>query len=199
MTEEQADCATARTRKSGSPVQIIWITGLSGVGKTTLASAVHSALDEQGIRAVLLDGDAVRQALDSPEQLARHDYASRLRRAWRLARCARSTAEQGLPVIVATISLIHAVQAWNRAGPVPYREVLIAADIDVLRHRNPLLYGRDSSNRTSNVVGLDIVPEFPLHPELVIEQRFHARDLDRHTTVVIALWRRIASQVKTSA
>lgn len=173
---------------------IIWITGLSGAGKTTLASAVCDQLARDGVRALLLDGDAVRHALDSRDELARHDLASRVRRAWRLAELARIAALQGMPVVVATISLIHAVQNWSRAGPAPYCEILLAAEVAVLRQRNPGLYGSGDGAHGSNVVGIDIAPEFPQRPELIIEQRFVDRDLTHHATQVVAMWRSLARQ-----
>jgi len=169
---------------STSPAPIVWITGLSGTGKTTLANAVCDQLATEGVRALLLDGDAVRHALDSPEDLARHGYDARVRRAWRLARLARIAANQGFPVIVATISLLHAVQAWNRAGASVYCEVLLSADIDVLKRRDPGLYVHEGAD-AANVVGIDIVPEFPLRPELVLEQRFVDSDLPVHAHQVV--------------
>jgi len=169
---------------STSPAPIVWITGLSGTGKTTLANAVRDQLATEGVRALLLDGDAVRHALDSPEDLVRHDYDARVRRAWRLARLARLAANQGFPVIVATISLLHAVQAWNRAGRSVYCEVLLSAEIDVLKQRDPGLYGQGSAG-SANVVGIDIVPEFPLRPELLLAQRFVDSDLAVHARQVV--------------
>ena len=135
---------------------ILCITGLSGVGKTTLARAVVAALRGQGEHPLLLDGDGVRNALEPPEQACLHDAPLRQMRAWRMARLARLAAMQGVPVVVATISLLHAVQSWSRAG--------------------------------SPVVGVDIAPEFPVQPELVLQQSFEQAQMAVHCEHVLQLW-----------
>ena len=163
---------------------ILWITGLSGAGKSALAWAVLENLRADGIQALMIDGDLVRHALDSPAQLERHDAATRLHRAWRIAELARIAALQGMPVVVATIALFHAVQAWNRAGPAPYAEVVLTAEIDELKRRKTEVY-----SERGPVVGIDITPEFPTSPELVLVQRFVESDLPIHVSQVMTTWR----------
>ena len=172
---------------------ILWITGLSGTGKSTLASAVRDRLREDGIHALLIDGDVVRHALDSPAGLERHDAATRLHRAWRIAELARIAALQGMPAIVATIALFHAVQVWNRAGPAPYAEILLTAEIAKLQRRKVEVYSQADGGR-GPVVGIDIVPEFPVSPELVLVQRFVDSDLALHVSHVMATWQRLQRQ-----
>jgi adenylylsulfate kinase len=171
---------------------IVWITGLSGTGKTTLARAVIDALNEQGEQALLLDGDVVRTTLETHDEALLHDRNRRLRRAHRIASLARMTATQGIPVIVATVSLFREVQQWNRAGPGPFGEVLLTADLDVLRQRNPKLYGARGRRGEPDVVGIDITPEFPVNPEVVIAQSFEHFSLPNHVMEVVALYRRLS-------
>ncbi len=167
---------------------VLWITGLSGAGKSTLAQAVVARLRGEGQRPLLLDGDGVREALEPlTSEGARHEHTPDLRvaRAWRLARLARLAAGQGVPVVVATISMLHAVQAWNRAGAVPYAEILLHADLETLKQRKPALY----SEKATCVVGMDIVPEFPLKPEFVLQQSFDPADLPSYCEAAIRIWR----------
>ena len=167
---------------------ILWITGLSGAGKSTLAQAVVSRLRGEGLRPLLLDGDGVREALEPlASEEARHEHTQELRtaRAWRLARLARLAAGQGVPVVVATISMLHVVQAWNRAAVVPYAEILLQADLEILRRRKPALYGESAEH----VVGIDIAPEFPLQPEAVLQQSFDPADLPLHCDIAMRIWR----------
>ena len=167
--------------------RILWITGLAGAGKTTLAHALVEALHHRGSHPLLLDGDELRHALDDAAALGRHDLESRRRRAWRIARLARFAAGQRLPVIVATISLFHAVQAWNRNGPVPYAEVVLEVPLALLRERNPDLYA-SASSAAPNVVGVDLPAEMPLQPELMLGQGFDSCELPDHLSKVLALW-----------
>jgi adenylylsulfate kinase len=171
------------------PAPIVWITGLSGTGKTTLARSVVRVLRRLGEHPVLLDGDAVRKALDPPGIASRHDRVRRLERGRRMSALAHHAALQGTPAVVATISLFHEVQHTNRALGVPYGEVLLTADLSVLKERNPRLYGGACQGAEINVVGLDILAEYPIGPDLVIAQRFHSSDLPIHVEQVVGVFR----------
>lgn len=165
---------------AADPAPLLWITGLSGVGKSTLAAAVVDALRARGIAPLLLDGDAVRHALDAPGETARYDEDARRRRAWRLARLATMAAQQGVPVVVATISLFHAVQQWLRDSNPRYVELLLTAPLDVLRARDPALYGG------SDVVGVDQPAQFPLRPDCVLAQDYAGTTA--HLDAALSLW-----------
>jgi adenylylsulfate kinase-like enzyme len=171
----------------GAP--ILWITGLSGVGKSTLAQAVAGALRADGQRPLVLDGDEMRELLEAPEHQGSHHPEQRLHRAWRMARMARWAALQGIPVIVATISLRHDVQAWSRAGPAPYAEVLLRADLDLLRRRKPSLYGPPGGAPAPHVVGIDVAAEYPRRAELILQQDFADGSLTLHQAQTLGLWR----------
>lgn len=177
-----------------SPAPILWITGLSGVGKSTLAQSLVAVLRAQGQRPLLLDGDELRQLLEAPEAQDSHLPAQRLQRAWRTARMARWAALQGIPVIVATISLRHDVQAWSRAGLAPYAEILLQADLELLRRRKPALYGSPGGVPVPHVVGIDVVAEYPIRPELVLQQDFAEGSRSRHLDQALDLWQALRAQ-----
>ena len=176
------------------PAPVIWITGLAGVGKTTLACAVIAGLHRRGLHPLMLDGDEVRIAFEGEdESVVNHACAHRAHRAGRLSRLARLASRQGIPVVVATISLFHDVQDWNRCYLPRYREVLMRADIELLRARRPALYGPRGTAAQPNVVGVDIDAEFPAVPELTIAQRFDPEELAMHADNVIALFDAVAA------
>lgn len=176
------------------PGPVVWITGLSGTGKTTLANAAAALLGDEGRAPVLLDGDDVRRALDPEDLAGRHDREQRLRRAFRLATMASDAAQDGATVLVATISLFHEVQCANRARNARYAEVLLTADFETLRARNPRRYGGFGHPGEPDVVGVHIRPEFPAGPELMLVQRFHRNELATHAAQVVALVRSLERQ-----
>jgi adenylylsulfate kinase len=86
------------------------------------------------------------------------------------ARLCREVAAQGIDVVCATVSLFHEVRRWNRAHIPGYVEIFLKVPIDELRRRDPKgLYGALQRGEIANIVGLDAAPEFPEHPDLVIE------------------------------
>ena len=180
---------TLQVPRSQAP--LLWITGLAGSGKSTLAQALAARLRLAGIEPAVLDGDAVRQALDEPGQRDRHDLQARRQRAWRLAQLAHQTALQAPTVIVATISLLHAVQAWNRRHNAGYAEIVLHAPWSQLRLRRPQLYGDDLRPAAAHVWGLDLAAQYPPSPELELEQTGPACPLDARVDAAIALWQRM--------
>lgn len=158
-----------------SPGQVIWITGLSGAGKTSIAGKVVEQLRVRET-AVLLDGDVVRQIVDDPN--TGHDAESRLVNAYRICRMAQVLAAQGLSVVVATMSLFREIHAWNRRNLPSYFEVYLKVDLEVLRARDPKgLYSRSDCGDEGHLVGVDIPYEEPLNPDLVIDNNGSAADI----------------------
>jgi len=146
---------------------VIWITGLSGAGKTTVARKVQAILRARGVPALLLDGDAMREAMADPHY--GYDRESRVAGAYRYARFAKMFAEQGFVAIVSTISLLHEVHDWNRAHLPGYVEVLIDVSESVRRGRDPKgLYKGHSQGVVESMGGVDLALEMPLSPHLRI-------------------------------
>lgn len=146
---------------------VLWITGLSGAGKSSIARAVVQQLRSSGQAAVLLDGDAVRLAVADPH--VGHDRESRLVNAWRICRLAHMLAEQGLIVVVATMSLYREIHTWNRAHLPGYFEVLVKVSLDTLHARDARgLYSRARNGQAANVAGVDLEYDEPERPDLIL-------------------------------
>lgn len=147
---------------------VVWITGLSGSGKSTLAGVLRTALEGRGERAVLLDGDEMRDALSSLHTEANpFGPEARLRLANAYARLARLLESQGFIVIVATISLFHEIHRWNRENLARYVAVLLEVPESELRARDPKgIYSASESGKTRSVTGIDLEAQFPTHPHI---------------------------------
>jgi len=150
------------------PGRVLWITGLSGAGKTTIARSVVASLVERDIACLHLDGDRLREALADPAY--GFDRRSRIAGAHRYARLAGMAAEQGLVAVVSTISLFHEVHAWNRANLPGYFEVFLDVPEEVRRARDPKgLYRAHDAGENGSMGGLDLAVELPLAPHLRLE------------------------------
>ncbi len=169
---------------------IIWITGLSGAGKTTLAKAVVEQLHDTKVPCVLLDGDAFRAAVG--DATTGYDKESRLQNAQRLARFAKLLESQQLTVVVATISLFHAIHTWNRQHFNQYVEVLLEADLSTLKTQDPKgLYANNQQ-----LAGLDIPVEFPTAPHLTIQRE--TTTPKEIATTIVAYVENLAHQQRVS-
>ena len=145
---------------------VIWITGLSGAGKTSVAKALVTKLREKGLSAVLLDGDELREVFPGGQ---RYDQETRLKLALAYGRLCRLLSRQGLNVVCATISMHRDVYAWNRAHIENYVEVLIDADADLRRQRDPRQHyqnARDGALR--DFAGLDQAVDWPEDAHIVL-------------------------------
>lgn len=116
----------------------MWLTGLSGAGKSTIAAALEAALSAQGRHAYLLDGDALRTGLNAGLGFGSDGRAEAVRRA---GEAALLLADSGVVAIVAMISPYRsgrdAVRARHAASGVPFVEVFVDAPLAVAEQRDP--------------------------------------------------------------
>jgi len=139
--------------------RVIWITGLSGSGKTTVGRAVANHFRTAGRTVVLLDGDELRRSI--ARDLG-YELADRRQCAERYARLATALARQRLIVVVATISMFDAVRRWNRRHAPRYLEVYL---------RGTWRPRRRAATVSCLVVGVDLPFEAPRRPHLVFDVR----------------------------
>ena len=151
--------------------RVIWITGLSGAGKTSLATEVVSRLRNRIQHVVMLDGDELREVFGAVASNAQnHGREARLALAMRYAHLCRVIAAQGFTVVIATISLFREVHAWNRANLPGYFEVYLKVPLEELRRRDPKgIYRRFDTGQLSDVAGLDLPIDEPEAADWVVE------------------------------
>ena len=148
--------------KSGS---VVWITGLSGAGKTTLAEKISSDLRSSGWTVVLLDGDVLREALGIEMQ---HNTEDRLALAKKYSRICQMLASQGFIVVIATISLFREIHYWNRQNLPGYIEIFLKVPMSELKRRDPKgIYEKFQNGKVKNVSGLDLPVDEPLNADWV--------------------------------
>jgi len=151
------------SKSRNSNARVIWITGLSGAGKTTLANELALRLRDSGITVITLDGDELREVFGAAALGARnHGRDARLALAFQYAHLCRVISTQGFTVVISTISLFREIHAWNRQHLPGYFEVYIKVPFDELRRRDPKgIYRRFDAGELSDVAGLDLPIDEP--------------------------------------
>jgi bifunctional enzyme CysN/CysC len=149
----------------------VWLTGLSGSGKSTIAAAVTGALVERGIATYTLDGDNVRHGLNGDLGFSPEDRVENVRR---IGEVARLLADAGLVVLVPVISPYRAgrdhARRLHEAAALPFLEVFVDAPLEVCEARDPKgLYARARAGELRGMTGVDDVYEAPETPDLVVE------------------------------
>ncbi len=159
---------------------VIWITGLSASGKTTLGSAVTASLTSKYKNTVFLDGDALRTVFD---QSSVHSREERIRLAFVYGRLCKMLSEQGLIVVIATVALFKEIHAWNRENFEHYIEVFIDVPMSELRRRDPKgIYRMYDLGEIKDVAGLDLVIDYPSCPHLhfVFEKELNIQSMSEN-------------------
>lgn len=149
-----------------APGCIVWLTGLSGAGKTTIARAVAQLLQKEGRAVCVLDGDCLRRGLCSDLGFAPADRQENIRR---VGEVARLFAEAGLICIVALISPYRRQRDRARtAAPAGrFLEVYINAPLAVCEQRDPKgLYARARTGELRDFTGISAPYEPPDQPEV---------------------------------
>jgi len=148
---------------------VIWFTGLSGAGKSTIANALEKKLYEMGKHTYLLDGDNVRHGLSKNLGFLDEDRKENLRR---VAEVARLMVDAGLIVIAAFISPFRVDRQMARGlfEADEFIEVFVDTPLDVAEQRDSKgLYKLARSGKVKNFTGIDAPYEAPEKPELVID------------------------------
>lgn len=167
--EEHAVDVGARARLLGQRSTVVWFTGLSGAGKSTVADAVERRLHALGRATMLLDADNVRHGLTRDLGFTPADRAENVRR---LAEASALLADAGLIVLVCAISPSAAERDGARAivGPDRFLEVHVAASLEVCERRDPKgLYERARRGEIPNFTGIDAPYEEPTSPDLRLD------------------------------
>ena len=157
-----------REHLNGHKGKVIWFTGLSGSGKSTIANELEKALHAQGKRTYILDGDNIRQGLNKDLGFTDADRVENIRR---VAEVAKLMMDAGLIVMTAFISPFRAEREMAREliGTDNFVEVFVDTPLDVCEQRDPKgLYKKARSGELPNMTGINSPYEPPLDPACVL-------------------------------
>ncbi|MBX3365074.1 MAG: adenylyl-sulfate kinase [Phycisphaeraceae bacterium] len=152
----------------------VWFTGLSGSGKSTVASAVEQALCNQGIFCYRLDGDNVRFGLNKNLGFSAEDRAENIRR---IGEVAKLFSDAGVIALTSFISpyvkdrdLCRQIHAEAKPSALPFIEIYVDTPLEVCEQRDPKgLYKKARAGQIKGFTGIDDPYEAPVNPELVLK------------------------------
>jgi bifunctional enzyme CysN/CysC len=152
------------------PGATVWFTGLSGSGKSTVATAVEAQLVAAGRPAYVLDGDNIRHGLNGDLGFSAADRAENVRR---VGHVAALMADAGIVALVPLVSPYRddrdRVRALHDAADLPFVEVFVDTPIELCEQRDPKgLYAKARAGELTGFTGIDDPYEAPEHPELVL-------------------------------
>jgi adenylylsulfate kinase len=154
-------------KREASPV--IWLTGLSGSGKSTIANELELTLENKGIKSYVLDGDNIRTGLNSDLGFSDNDRKENMRR---IAEVAKLFADSGTIAIAAFISPFREERAEAKRviGAENFIEVHVDASLEICEKRDVKgLYKKARAGEIPNFTGIDSPYEEPEHPDVVAE------------------------------
>jgi bifunctional enzyme CysN/CysC len=159
----------ARSKQKNQGAKVIWLTGLSGSGKSTIANSLEKKLFALGLHSYILDGDNLRLGLNKDLGFTREDRAENVRR---VSEVAFSLYDAGLITIVALVSPFAEDRAQARAlfPEGDFFEVWVKTPAEVCAERDPKgLYKKAAAGELPNLTGVGQGYEVPMNPELLID------------------------------
>ncbi|WES29961.1 adenylyl-sulfate kinase [Varunaivibrio sulfuroxidans] len=157
-----------RWARNGHKAAVVWFTGLSASGKSTLAIRLEQRLFDLGHQVYVLDGDNMRRKLCADLGFSAHDREENIRR---IGEVAALFAESGQIVISAFISPYRADRALaRRAVGDNFHEIYLSADVEICARRDPKgLYAKARKGEIDNLTGVSAPYEVPKTPDLTID------------------------------
>ncbi len=146
--------------------KIIWFTGLSGAGKTTIAEAVYKKIQAQGIKVEHLDGDKIREIFPKTG-FSKEDRNRHIKRVGYLASMLE---KNGISVVASFISPYKESRDFNRNLSENFREVYVSTPLEVCEQRDLKgLYAKARKGEITQFTGIDDPYEIPEHPEITVD------------------------------
>lgn len=158
-----------RAQIKGQSARVLWLTGLSGAGKSTVANAIDRYLTDMGYHCFLLDGDNIRQGLNQDLGFGATARSENLRR---VAEVAKLMTEAGLIVIVSFISPFRSDRDFARRlmRDGEFVEIFVDTSLSVCEQRDPKgLYKRARAGEIADFTGISSPYEAPTNPDIRLD------------------------------
>ena len=166
----------SRADLKGQKPQVLWFTGLSGAGKSTIANLVEKKLHSLGKHTYLLDGDNVRHGLNRDLGFTDADRVENIRR---IAETAKLFVDAGLIVLTAFISPFKSERNMARSllNDGEFIEIFVDTPLEICEQRDPKgLYKKARAGELPNFTGIDSAYEAPVNPEIVVDAGMRSAD-----------------------
>ena len=173
----------ARSALMGHPSRVVWLTGLSGSGKSTIADAAVRKLHAMGIHTYVLDGDNVRTGLNKDLGFTPEDRAENVRRVAEVSKLMR---DSGVVVFVALVSPYRSDRetAASLFVESEFVEVFVDTPVDICSERDPKgLYAKAAAGNLPNMTGVGQIYEPPVSPDLILRG---TGDLEASANLLVA-------------
>tara|TARA_Y100000591_G_C21473369_1_gene516806 strand:- start:15 stop:545 length:531 start_codon:yes stop_codon:yes gene_type:complete len=144
---------------------VFWITGLSGSGKTSLANLIKPKISKKIGLTLIINGDDLREIFE----FYSYDKKSRLELAKKYSKLCKHISNQGINIIFTVVGLFHEVHKFNSKNLENYIEIFINSDVKkIIKMKKKNTY-----SQKNNIFGLDIIPQYPKKPHIVINNDFN--------------------------
>ena len=172
-----------REQQNGHKGHVLWFTGLSGSGKSTVASAVERELYQKGFRTFILDGDNVRTGLNSDLDFSAQSREENIRR---IAHVSALMKDAGLIVLSAFVSPYIKDREFVRTScKNDFSEIFVSTPLEVCEQRDVKgLYAKARAGEISNFTGISAPFEEPSSPELDVPT--HTMSIEEATHMVVS-------------
>ena len=158
---------------------VIWLTGLPGSGKTTLANSLHQEFIGKGLKSEILDGDEIRMNISPEIGFSREDRELHARR---VAYIAKLLSRNGIATVVALISPFRSSRYYARSIIPKFVEVWVNCSLENCKNRDPKgLYNKAARGEVLNFTGIQDPYESPVNPEIIIDTNNELADKNKNT------------------
>lgn len=152
-------------KKNSTKGILFWITGFSGSGKTRISKKIYPKIKKNYGPTVLFSGDDIRRIF----KLRGYSPKERFETVMKYCKLAKFITTQNINVVFAVIGMMDKIRVWNKKNITNYVEIFIKSDLKkIINKKKKKIYSKNKKN----IVGLDIIPEFPKNPDIVLINNF---------------------------